>query len=79
MKGVLEQIRDNNCECIDILCDNSSPVKLSRNHVMHRNTKHIDVRYYYLCDLSNQGVIKLILCGTREQIAKIMTKSLKVD
>ncbi|KAE9620525.1 putative RNA-directed DNA polymerase [Lupinus albus] len=46
---------------------------------MHRRTKHIDVRYHYLRDLSNQGVVKLIFCGTQEQLADIMTKPMKLD
>ncbi|CAL0334018.1 unnamed protein product [Lupinus luteus] len=46
---------------------------------MHQRTKHIDVRYHYLRDLSNQGVLKLILCGTHEQVAYIMTKPMKLD
>jgi hypothetical protein len=79
MIGVLEQIGYENCECIDIRCDNSSSIKLSKNPVMHRRTKHIDVRYHYLRDLSNQGVVKLVFCGTQEQIADIMTKPLKLD
>lgn len=64
MIGVLEQIGDENCECIDILYDNGSSIKLSKNLVMYRSTKHIDVRYHYLRDLSNQGVVKLVFCGT---------------
>ncbi|XP_050919277.1 secreted RxLR effector protein 161-like [Lathyrus oleraceus] len=64
MIWILEQIGDKNYECIDILCDNSSSIKLSINLVMHRRTKHIDVRYHYLRDLSNQGVVKLVFYGT---------------
>ena len=79
MKGILEQIRVKNCECIDIFCDNSSSIKLSKNLVMHRRTKHIDVRYYYLCDLSSEEVVKLVYCGTQDQIVDIMTKPIKLD
>ena len=62
MIGVLEQIGDENFECIDILYDNSSLIKLSKNLVMHWRTKHIGLRYHYLRDLSNQGVVKLVFC-----------------
>lgn len=76
---VLEKIEDENYECIDILCDNSSSIKLSKNHVMHRRTKYIDVRSHYLRDLSNQALVKLVFCGTREQITDIIITPLKLD
>ena len=79
MKGILEHIGVNNCERIDICCDNSSSIKLSKNPVMHRRTKHINVRYHYLHDLSSQEVVKLVYCRTQNQIADIMTKSIKLD
>ncbi|CAL0326084.1 unnamed protein product [Lupinus luteus] len=46
---------------------------------MHRRTKHIDVRYYYLCDLPNQGAMKLVFCGTQEQVVDILTEPIKLD
>lgn len=64
---------------IDIMCDNSSAIKLSRNPVMHRRTKHIDVRYHYLRNLSNEGAMKLVFVGTNDQVADIMTKPIKLD
>nr|KYP58894.1 Copia protein [Cajanus cajan] len=75
----MEQTRVKNCECIDIFYDNSSSIKLSKNPVMHRRTKHIDIRYHYLRDLSSQGVIKLVFYGTQEQVSNIMIKPMKLD
>jgi len=43
IKEVLKQIGVEDCECVNIFCDNSSTIKLSKNPVMHRRTKHIDV------------------------------------
>jgi len=37
------------------------------------------VRFHFLRDLYNDGVIKLNYCSTEEQLADIMTKPLKVD
>lgn len=60
-----------------ILCDNTSAIKLSRNHVFHGKCKHIDVRFHFLRELVNNGVIELKHCGTHEQAADILTKPLK--
>jgi len=46
---------------------------------MHRRTKHIDVRYHYLHNLSTNGIVRLVFCGTEDQVADIMTKPIKLD
>ncbi|KAL5724118.1 hypothetical protein ACHQM5_007419 [Ranunculus cassubicifolius] len=60
-----------------IYCDNSSAIKLTRNPVLHGRSKHIDVRYHFLRDLNNEGVIDVVYCPTGDQIADIFTKPLK--
>lgn len=79
IKGVMEQNFMEQNKCMEINCDNTSSIKLSKNPVMHRRTKHIDVRYHYLRDLTNQEVVKLVFCGTEEQVADIMTKPVKLE
>eukprot|EP00253_Pinus_taeda_P004791 PITA_04791 len=34
-----------------ILCDNQSGIRLSKNHVFHDCSKHIDIRYHYIRDM----------------------------
>ncbi|XXG87673.1 hypothetical protein AAC387_Pa11g2303 [Persea americana] len=60
-------------------CDNSSTVELSKNPMLHGRSKHIDVRFHFLRELTKDGVVKLVHCHTQEQIADIMTKPLKLD
>ena len=45
---------------------------------MHGKPKHIRVRYHFLRELTKEGVIKLVYCSTKEQLADIMTKPLKM-
>lgn len=63
---------------IEIFCDSSSAIELSKNPVLHGRSKHIDVRFHFLRDLTKDGVVKLVHCHTHEQIANIMTKPLKL-
>jgi hypothetical protein len=49
-----------------IYCDNSSTIKLSKNPVLHGRSKHIDVKYHFLRDLMNDGVINLIYCRSED-------------
>ncbi|CAI0412284.1 unnamed protein product [Linum tenue] len=62
-----------------ILCDNSSAIKLSRNPVLHGRSKHIDVRFHFIRDLVKNGEVDLEHCDTKEQVADIMTKPLKLE
>lgn len=61
-----------------IYCDKSSAIKLSKNPVLHGRSKHIDVRYHFLRDLTNNGIIDLVYCKSQDQVADIFTKSLKL-
>lgn len=76
MKGLLAEMEENT-GTITIFCDNSSAIKLSKNPVMHRRTKHIDIRYHYLRELVEKQVVELEFCGTKQQIADGMTKPVK--
>lgn len=63
----------------NIMCDNSSTIKLATNPVLHSRTKHIDVRFHFLRDLVNDGTIRMMFCGTHDQVADVLTKPLKLE
>jgi hypothetical protein len=46
---------------------------------MHGRSKHIDIRFHFLRELVNDGIIELLHCRTEEQTADIMTKPLKLE
>nr|GEV17079.1 putative RNA-directed DNA polymerase [Tanacetum cinerariifolium] len=62
-----------------IKCDNTSAIQLSRNPVFHGRCKHIGVRFHFLRDLVNKGIVGLEYVDTREQVADIFTKPLHRD
>jgi hypothetical protein len=53
---------------------NRSTIKLSKNPVLHGRSKHIDMRFHFLHDLTLEGVVELVYCGTQDQLANVMTK-----
>ena len=79
MRRVLEQLGHVQRKSTTIMCDNSSTIKLSKNPVLHGRSKHIDVRFHFLREFANEGIIELKYCGTEEQIADVMTKPLKLE
>ncbi|KAK9675528.1 hypothetical protein RND81_11G012900 [Saponaria officinalis] len=62
-----------------IMCDNSSTIQLSKNPVFHGKSKHIDVKFHFLRDLVNDGIVNLSYCASENQVADIMTKPLKLE
>ena len=62
-----------------ILCDKTSAINISKNHVMHTKTKHIAIKYHFLRELVQDKEVKLEYVNTKEQIADIFTKPLPKD
>ena len=79
LRRVLEKLGHVQGVCTTIYCDNSSAIRLSRNPVLHGRSKHIDVRFHFLRDLTRDGIVELVHCSTQEQVADIMTKPLKLE
>lgn len=79
VRRILEKLGQTQEKCTVIFCDNSSTIKLSKNHVMHGRSKHIDVRFHFLRDLTKDGAIRLMHYSSEDQVADIMTKPLKLE
>ena len=76
MKKTLEELVVKYEHPIVIDCDNTSSINISKNSVMHSNTKHIQIKYHFLRDQVSQKVVKLEYIDTKEQIVDIFTKPL---
>lgn len=59
-----------------INCDNQAAISMSKNPSFHGRTKHIDIRVHFIRDLVSNGSVIMKYCGTNEQMADILTKSL---
>lgn len=79
MRRILEKLSHAQDGCTTVMCDNSSTIKLSKNPVMHGRSKHIDVRFHFLRDLTGDEVVELVHCGSQDQVADLMTKPLKLE
>jgi hypothetical protein len=56
--------------------DNQSAISVSKNPEHHGRMKHLDLRYYWLRDQVNIGVITPLYVPTEEMPADLLTKSL---
>nr|GEW47279.1 retrovirus-related Pol polyprotein from transposon TNT 1-94 [Tanacetum cinerariifolium] len=57
-------------------CDNKSAIALCCNNVQHSRSKHIDIRYHFIKEHVENGVIELYFVNTDYQLADIFTKAL---
>ena len=61
---------------ISIMCDNTSAISISKNHVMHSKTKNIPIKYHLLREQVLEQKVKLEYVPSKEQFANIFTKPL---
>ncbi|GKA86362.1 hypothetical protein Tco_0808073 [Tanacetum coccineum] len=56
-------------------CDNKSAIALCCNNVQHSRSKHIDIRFHFIKEHVENGVIELYFVNTEYQLADIFTKA----
>lgn len=44
---------------VEIWCDNRSAIEIAKNPAYHGRTKHIDIRFHFICSLVTDGMIVL--------------------
>ena len=76
MKYILNELMYEVSLPINIFIDNQSTIKIIQNDVEHDRTKHIDIKYYFMKEKLNEGIILPQWIETENQLADIFTKSL---
>ena len=79
LRRVLEKLGHKEKNSTLIQCDNNSTIQLSKTSVFHGRSKHIDIRFHFLRDLTRDKIVELSYCNSQEQVADIMTKPLKLE
>nr|GEW67299.1 hypothetical protein [Tanacetum cinerariifolium] len=64
---------------IPMYCDNKSAIALCCNNVQHSWSKHIDIRYHFIKEQVENGVIELYFVNTEYQLADLFNKALGRD
>ena len=59
--------------------DNMSTMLLEKNgkHISGKNTRHVDIRYFFITDCIQKGLVTVEYCPTEEMIADFFTKPLQ--
>ena len=59
-----------------LFCDNQGAIMLTKDSQYHARTKHIDMRFHFIREAAENGVLTLVYCPTEDMIADILTKAL---
>ncbi|GJW46434.1 retrovirus-related pol polyprotein from transposon TNT 1-94 [Tanacetum coccineum] len=59
---------------IPLYCDNKSAIALCCNNVQHSRAKHINVRYHFIKEQVENGIVELYFVRIEYQLADIYTK-----
>lgn len=76
MKEAFKYVNIGTTQPIPIHCHNISAINLSKNLVMHSKTKHIPIKYHFLCEQVAEQNINLEYINSKDQIIDIFTKPL---
>jgi hypothetical protein len=74
IEDILARYNMTNAKPVGAPLDTS--VKLTKNPVHHKRTKHIDIKYHYVRDAISNKQIDIIYCPTEDNIADVLTKGL---
>nr|GEV50840.1 retrotransposon protein, putative, unclassified [Tanacetum cinerariifolium] len=61
---------------IPMYCDNKSVIALCCNNVQQSRSKHLDIRFHFIKEKVEKGVVELYFVNTECQLANIFTKAL---
>ena len=77
VKQVLEFLGLNIHHPITVRVDNVGAIYLTQNHYTGGRTKHVDIRYHYVRELIEQGIIEIVFVKSEDNKADIFTKNVK--
>jgi hypothetical protein len=73
---VLAEVQGIAPKALVLRLDNQSAIALIRNLVLHGQSKHIQVKYHYVRESEDEGLINVKFIRSEEQLSDILTKPL---
>ena len=76
LRSLISQLFNITLDPTTLFSDNQSTITLMKDHQYHLRTKHINIRFHFICWIIENGSIHLIYCPTEDMLADTLTKAL---
>ena len=76
LRSLLEEMGVKSEGATVIQEDNQSRIKMCKNPVMQKRTKHIDIKHHFVRERVEDGTVELQYCAMEDMCADLMTKAL---
>ena len=76
LRSFVDEVRGTGGAAIMINCDNQGVIALAKDNKFHSQTKHIDLRYHFICEAVEDDKIRVRYIPTDENISDVLTKAL---
>ena len=76
LKTFIKEVVGGDTEPITIMGDNQGAIALSKDNKFHAQTKHIDLRYYFICEAVEKKQVVMKYIPTADNVADIFMKAL---
>ncbi|CAI7735969.1 unnamed protein product [Closterium sp. NIES-53] len=76
LRELLEEAKLAQLPSFSLFCDNQSAIRIANKNGFANRTKHIALRYFFVKDEIEKGILELSYCPTSEMAADYLTKKL---
>ena len=76
LRRLLDELTGMEAHPPALMVDNQPAIALTKNPVLHDQSKHIDVKFHFLRDYVDGGQIVIEFVETARQLADVLTKPL---
>ena len=76
LRSFMKEIQGGEEKPLMISCNNQGAIMLAKDNKFHVRTKHIDLRYHFICEVVEDGKIQVKYVPTDDNVSDIFTKSL---
>ena len=76
MRQLTADLKSAPSKATTICEDNQSAIEMAKNPQFHGRAKHIEIKYHFIREQVQKGIIELKYCPTDNMLADIFTKGL---
>ena len=76
LRSFISELTGGNAKPLTISCDNQGAIALAKDNKFHAQTKHIDLRYHFICEAVEDRKIVVKYVPTDDNVSDVFTKAL---